>query len=61
MLFRSTFNNYKLYENKFWRPLELDMVNHENGKATKLVWSDYKFHTGLTKEDFTTASLECAR
>jgi len=56
-----TFNNYKLYENKFWRPLELDMVNHENGKATKLVWSDYKFHTGLTKEDFTTASLERAR
>lgn len=52
---------YALYEKKFWRPLELDMVNHENGKSTKLIWTAYKFHTGLTKDDFTTASLERAR
>jgi len=56
-----TFNGYKLYENKYWRPLELDMANHESGKTTKLIWTDYKFHTGLTANDFTTANLERAR
>lgn len=56
-----TLKNYTLYEGKFWRPLELDMVNHESGKATSLVWTDYKFRTGLSKSDFTTAALERAR
>ena len=56
-----TLSDYKLYENKFWRPLALDMVNHESGKATKLVWTDYKFRTGLKKADFTPAALERAR
>ncbi|MDO8288466.1 MAG: outer membrane lipoprotein-sorting protein [Parvibaculum sp.] len=56
-----TLSDYKLYENKFWRPLALDMVNHENGKATKLVWTAYEFHTGLNKADFTPAALERAR
>ena len=56
-----TFKAYKLYEDKYWRPLELDMVNHGNGKTTALIWTAYKFHTGLTRDDFTTASLERAR
>lgn len=56
-----TYGNYTLYEDKFWRPLELDMDNHETGKKTRLLWQGYKFHTGLTKDDFTTASLERAR
>ncbi len=54
-------DNYTLYENKFWRPLTLTMTNHESGKATKLIWTAYNFGTGLTKDDFTTASLERAR
>ena len=54
-------DNYTLYENKFWRPLTLTMTNHESGKATKLVWTAYNFKTGLTKDDFTTASLERTR
>ncbi|MDR3498974.1 MAG: outer membrane lipoprotein-sorting protein [Parvibaculum sp.] len=53
--------NFKLYEDKFWRPQELDMVNHETGKTTKLLWQGYSFHTGLSKSDFTTASLERER
>ncbi|MDO8422175.1 MAG: outer membrane lipoprotein-sorting protein [Parvibaculum sp.] len=56
-----TLDNYTLYENKFWRPLELTMTNHESGKATKLIWTAYAFRTGLTKDDFSTASLERAR
>ncbi|MES1989630.1 MAG: outer membrane lipoprotein-sorting protein [Pseudomonadota bacterium] len=56
-----TLSDYKLYEGKFWRPLALDMANHESGKATKLVWTAYQFHTGLNKADFTPAALERAR
>ncbi|MGV8997188.1 MAG: outer membrane lipoprotein-sorting protein [Parvibaculaceae bacterium] len=56
-----TLSDYKLYQDKYWRPLALDMVNHESGKATKLVWTDYKFATGLNKADFTPAALERAR
>ncbi len=53
--------DFKLYEGKFWRPGELDMVNRESGKTTKLLWQGYSFHTGLGKSDFTTASLERER
>lgn len=56
-----TYQDYKLYENRFWRPGELDMVNHETNKTTKLVWQGYAFHTGLSQNDFTTAALERAR
>lgn len=56
-----TYGDYTLYDGKFWRPLELDMDNHETGKKTRLLWQGYKFHTGLTRDDFTTASLERAR
>ncbi|HEX7775640.1 MAG TPA: outer membrane lipoprotein-sorting protein, partial [Parvibaculum sp.] len=56
-----TCQDFKLYEGKFWRPSELDMVNHESGKTTKLLWQGYSFHTGLGKSDFTTASLERER
>jgi outer membrane lipoprotein-sorting protein len=52
---------YKHYDNKFWRPGELAMTNHETKKSTRLVWQSYAFHTGLTKDDFSTASLERAR
>lgn len=56
-----TYQDYKLYEGKFWRPGELDMVNHVTKKTTRLIWLGYSFHTGLTQSDFTTASLERAR
>lgn len=56
-----TLDNYTLYEDKFWRPLTLTMTNHESGKATKLIWTAYAFKTGLTADDFSTASLERAR
>lgn len=56
-----TYKDYKLYENKFWRPGELAMTNHETNKSTRLIWQSYAFHTGLTKDDFSTASLERAR
>ncbi|MHC4283585.1 MAG: outer membrane lipoprotein-sorting protein, partial [Planctomycetota bacterium] len=42
-----TFKGYKKYLDKYWRPDEMNMVNHQTGKSTKLVMSNYKFRTGL--------------
>ncbi len=53
-----TFNGYKKYLDKFWRADEMEMVNHQNGKSTQLLWSDYKFQTGLTDKDFSKSSLK---
>ena len=53
-----TFNGYKKYSGKFWKPEEMMMVNHQNGKSTKLVWRDYKFQTGLKERDFSKNSLK---
>ncbi|MEQ8268937.1 MAG: outer membrane lipoprotein-sorting protein [Parvibaculum sp.] len=55
------FGEYKTYLDGIWRPLDLEMTNHETGKTTKLVWESYEFKTGLTENDFSTASLERAR
>lgn len=35
--------NFKQYENKQWRPQNLEMVNHLTGKRTALNYSDYVF------------------
>ena len=56
-----TFSNYKQYLDKYWRASEMNMVNHQTGKSTQLIWSDYKFATGLTERDFDKNSLKRAR
>jgi hypothetical protein len=52
---------YKKYLDKYWRPDEMNMVNHQTGKSTRLVMSSYKFRTGLTDRDFNKNSLKRAR
>jgi hypothetical protein len=37
------------------------MANHQTGKSSQLVWSDIAFHTGLTENDFTQASMAIVR
>ena len=56
-----TLSNYKQYLDKYWRASEMNMVNHQTGKSTQLLWSDYKFATGLTERDFDKNSLKRAR
>jgi outer membrane lipoprotein-sorting protein len=53
--------NHQQYGDKFWRALELYMVNHQTGKSTLLQFSNYKFDTGLTETDFSKNSLKRAR
>ncbi len=56
-----TIKGYKKYLDKYWRADEMNMVNHQNGKSTRLVWSGYKFRTGLKDRDFNKNSLKRAR
>lgn len=53
--------DFKLYVDKFWRPLEMEMVNHQTGRSTVLKQSNIKFNVGLTDDDFTNNSLKRAR
>ena len=55
------YKDYKLYIDKYWRADLMEMTNHQTGKSTKLVWSGYKFRTGLTDKDFSKNALKRAR
>ena len=44
-----------------WRPASMLMVNVQNRKQTRLDWSEFKFKTGLKKDDFTENALKRAR
>ena len=50
--------SYQQYLDKFWRPAEMFMQNHQTGKSTDLIWSNYKFQTGLKSSDFTKNSIK---
>lgn len=56
-----TWSGYKQYLGKYWRADEMDMLNHQSGKSTRLLWRDYRFRTGLKDADFTQESLRRAR
>jgi outer membrane lipoprotein-sorting protein len=49
---------YKQYLGKHWRAHKLNMVNHQTGKSTELIWSTFKFKTGLKGNDFTRTRLQ---
>ena len=53
--------DYQQYLGKFWRPGKLDMVNHQTGKSTTLLFKDYKFRNGFKDRDFDQNSLQNAR
>ena len=56
-----TQHEYKKYLDKFWRPSRLEMVNHQTGKSTTLLWKSYKFKNGFKERDFDRNSLKRAR
>lgn len=58
LLKTQTFEGYKLYKGKFWRAHVQKMVNHQTGKSTELIWSEFKFKTGLKDDDFTRTRLQ---
>jgi hypothetical protein len=52
---------YNKYLDRYWRADEMNMANHQNGKSTKLVWSNYTFRVGLKDSDFHKTSLKRVR
>lgn len=53
--------DYRQYEDRYWRPHRLSMVNHRTGKETDLIYSDFEFGTGLTDKDFVKGKLSQLR
>lgn len=47
-----TADGYQSYGTGYWRADRFVMQNHQTGKVTELVWSDYKFTVGLNDRDF---------
>lgn len=52
------FKDYREYEGGIWRSHQFSMNNHQTGKSTDLIYSDYKFKTGLTENDFVKGILK---
>ena len=51
-----TLKDYREY-NGVWRAHRMEMVNHQTGKSTDLVYSDYDFGVGLSDSDFVKGRL----
>jgi hypothetical protein len=54
-------SNFQQYLEKHWRAGEMTMVNHQTKKETHLLFSGYKFKSGLTARDFDKNSLKKSR
>ena len=55
------FKDYQQYLNQYWRANTQEMINHQNGKRTELIWENYEFGLGLTDRDFDKNTLKRAR
>jgi len=55
------FHHYQLYLDQYWRPDRMDMVNHQTGKHTSLLWENYRFKNGLSDRAFDRNSLKRVR
>lgn len=56
-----TYRDYRQFEGRWWRPLEMHMVNHQTGKETELDWRRYVFGSDLTDRDFDRNALKRMR
>ncbi|MDX2458167.1 MAG: outer membrane lipoprotein-sorting protein, partial [Gammaproteobacteria bacterium] len=55
------FADYNLYLDKYYRAHDMYMVNHQKGKSTRLLQSNFDFDVELTGRDFDKNSLKRAR
>lgn len=54
-------HDYQQYLNRFWRPLTLTMVNHQNGRATTMRWSNIVYANGFSEHEFDSNALKHSR
>ncbi len=52
---------YREYDNSWWRAHRFAMVNHQTGKSTDMMYSDYQFGTGMGDSDFVLGALQRVR
>jgi outer membrane lipoprotein-sorting protein len=55
------FSDYHQYLDQYWRAHDMYMENHQTGKSTRLLQSNFQFQAGLTDRDFDKNSLKRAR
>ena len=55
------FNGYRKYLDRYWRAHDMNMINHQTGRKTRLLYENFKFGSGLTEKDFTQNRLKCMR
>ncbi len=56
-----TITGYQQFLDRYWYAGEMTMVNHQTGKSSVLMWSDYEFRTGLEPRDFLKTGLKRIR
>lgn len=56
-----TFEDYRQYRGRYWRAHRMSMLNHQTGKQTDLLWTEYKFENGFSEREFDQRSLRNAR
>jgi outer membrane lipoprotein-sorting protein len=56
-----TASDYQQFLERYWRPGEMVMVNHQTGKSTTLRFSEYQFRVGLRDSDFSPNALSRIR
>jgi outer membrane lipoprotein-sorting protein len=56
-----TLMDYQLFNDRFWRPMKLEMQNHKTGKSTLLIFKSYEFGVGLSERDFDQSALKNAK
>jgi len=56
-----TATGFQSYGKDYWRADHFLMVNHQTGKSTELLWTDYQFTRGLKEREFTQTGLRNAR
>ena len=52
-----TASDFKLYQDKYWRPDLVEMVNVQTGKVTRLSYQSIVFASGLSEQDFHRSSI----
>ena len=52
-----TLKDYREYEGGYWRAQLMSMINHQTGKSTDLVYSNYTFGGAAAERDFVKGAL----
>ena len=50
--------NYQLLAEKYWRAMDVRIVNHQVNRETTLHWQDFKFNNGFTARQFDVVTLK---